>query len=411
MNNPIAINNYAYNLSDERIAKFPVEPRDSSKLLTYKSGKISETVFTDLPDQLPEGAFLVFNNTKVIPARLHFQKATGATIEIFLLNPTAPSTVISQVMEATETCTWHCMIGNKKRWKGEVLEAKISVDEQEVTLKAELVDGETNLIKLEWETPYSQGKKVLFAALVRAFGEMPLPPYMNRKAEEKDLETYQTVYSKHDGAVAAPTAGLHFTQTILDDLAEKGFQSDYITLHVGAGTFQPVKTDNALEHEMHEEQVVFLIDFIKNLRENPNCVIPIGTTSMRSLESLYWYGVKLIKREKSDEPLPFYIEQNYAYQHEEAALPALETSLTAIISNMQENSLTQLIGETQIYIFPGYKMRVCKGIITNFHQPKSTLLLLISALIGENWKKIYGYALENDFRFLSYGDSSLLMGE
>jgi S-adenosylmethionine:tRNA ribosyltransferase-isomerase len=411
MNEPIAINDYAYNLPDERIAKFPVEPRDSSKLLTYKSGEISETVFTDLPNQLPEGAFLVFNNTKVIPARLHFQKATGAVIEVFLLNPTAPSTVISQVMEATKTCAWHCMTGNKKRWKGEILEARISVDEQEVTLKAELVDGEANLVKFEWETPYLQGKKVSFAALVRAFGEMPLPPYMNRKAEEKDLETYQTVYSKHDGAVAAPTAGLHFTQTILDDLAEKGFTSDYITLHVGAGTFQPVKTDNALEHEMHEEQVVFSIDFIKNLRENLNCVIPVGTTSMRSLESLYWYGVKLIKRERSDESLPFYIEQNYAYQHEEAVLPVLETSLTAIISSMDGNNLTQLIGETQIYIFPGYKMRICKGIITNFHQPKSTLLLLISALIGENWREIYDYALENDFRFLSYGDSSLLMGK
>ncbi|MFT6205386.1 MAG: S-adenosylmethionine:tRNA ribosyltransferase-isomerase [Spirosomataceae bacterium] len=252
-------------------------------------------------------------------------------------------------------------------------------------------------------------KSLSFAALVKAFGEMPLPPYMNRKAEAEDLETYQTVYSKHDGAVAAPTAGLHFTQNVLNDLAEQGFKSDFVTLHVGAGTFQPVKADNALEHEMHEEQVVFSIDFIKNLLANSGCVIPVGTTSMRSLESLYWFGVKLSKRENSEEQLPFYIAQNYAYEHEEKELPTIEKSLTTTISFMEKSRLNQLVGETQIYIFPGYKMRVCKGIITNFHQPKSTLLLLISALIGDNWRQIYEYALENDFRFLSYGDSSLLM--
>ncbi|MFT7069400.1 MAG: S-adenosylmethionine:tRNA ribosyltransferase-isomerase [Spirosomataceae bacterium] len=402
MNKQIAIEDYAYELPEERIAKFPVSPRDSSKLLTYKSGEISETVFTDLPNQLPKNAFLVFNNTKVIPARLHFQKATGAVIEVFLLNPIAPSTVISQVMEATETCTWHCMIGNKKRWKGEVLEAKISVDNQEIFLTAELIDEKENLVQFDW-------KSLSFAALVKAFGEMPLPPYMNRKAEAEDLETYQTVYSKHDGAVAAPTAGLHFTQNVLNDLAEQGFKSDFVTLHVGAGTFQPVKADNALEHEMHEEQVVFSIDFIKNLLANSGCVIPVGTTSMRSLESLYWFGVKLSKRENSEEQLPFYIAQNYAYEHEEKELPTIEKSLTTTISFMEKSRLNQLVGETQIYIFPGYKMRVCKGIITNFHQPKSTLLLLISALIGDNWRQIYEYALENDFRFLSYGDSSLLM--
>ncbi|MDP5120554.1 MAG: S-adenosylmethionine:tRNA ribosyltransferase-isomerase [Spirosomaceae bacterium] len=402
MNESISINDYAYNLPDERIAKFPVEPRDSSKLLTYKNGEISETLFTDLTNQLPEGAFLVFNNTKVIPARLHFQKVTGAIIEVFLLNPVSPSAVISQVMETTETCTWHCMIGNKKRWKGEVLQAKVFVENQEIVLTAELVG--------DAEVQFCWGG-VSFATLVKAFGEMPLPPYMNRKAEAKDLETYQTVYSKHDGAVAAPTAGLHFTDNVLSDLENKGFKSDFVTLHVGAGTFQPVKVDNALEHDMHEEQVVFSVDFIKNLRENSGCVIPVGTTSMRSLESLYWYGVKLLTRENDKEQTPFYIEQNYAYKHVENELPTLEISLRAIISYMEEEKLTHLIGGTQIYIFPGYTMRVCKGIITNFHQPKSTLLLLISALVGDNWQKIYDYALENDFRFLSYGDSSLLLGK
>jgi S-adenosylmethionine:tRNA ribosyltransferase-isomerase len=336
MNKQIAIEDYAYELPEERIAKFPVSPRDSSKLLTYKSGEISETVFTDLPNQLPKNAFLVFNNTKVIPARLHFQKATGAVIEVFLLNPIAPSTVISQVMETTETCTWHCMIGNKKRWKGEVLEAKISVDNQEIFLTAELIDEKENLVQFDW-------KSLSFAALVKAFGEMPLPPYMNRKAEAEDLETYQTVYSKHDGAVAAPTAGLHFTQNVLNDLAEQGFKSDFVTLHVGAGTFQPVKADNALEHEMHEEQVVFSIDFIKNLLANSGCVIPVGTTSMRSLESLYWFGVKLSKRENSEEQLPFYIAQNYAYEHEEKELPTIEKSLTTTISFMEKSRVYKLV--------------------------------------------------------------------
>ncbi len=402
MNDLISISDFAYDLPDERIAKFPVSPRDSSKLLTYKNGEISEKIFNELPKQLPEGAFLVFNNTKVIPARLHFQKATGAIIEVFLLNPVLPSTVISKVMESTESCTWHCMIGNKKRWKGEILQAKVLVENQEVILTAELVgDAE---VKFCWGG-------VSFAALVKAFGEMPLPPYMNRKAEEKDLETYQTVYSKHDGAVAAPTSGLHFTDSVLQNLENEGIKSDFVTLHVGAGTFQPVKVENALEHDMHEEQVVFSVDFIKNLRGNSDCVIPVGTTSMRSLESLYWYGVKLLNRETGQEQIPFYVEQNYAYQHVESELPTVKTSLSVIISYMVEKELTHLIGGTQIYIFPGYKMRICKGIITNFHQPKSTLLLLISALVGENWRQIYDYALKNDFRFLSYGDSSLLMGK
>lgn len=415
MTEPIAINDYAYDLPDERIARFPVEPRDSSKLLTYKKGKISETIFTDLPNQLPENAFLVFNNTKVIPARLHFQKETGAVIEVFLLHPIAPSTVISQVMEATETCTWGCIIGNKKRWKNETLEATFVVDNQKVTLKAALVKPEHNTVKFTWEAPLPTGDgsepRLEFSALVKAFGEMPLPPYMNRKAEEKDLDTYQTVYSKHDGAVAAPTAGLHFTENVLRDLQTKGFQTDFVTLHVGAGTFQPVKVENALEHPMHEEQVVFSLAFLENLLANIACVIPVGTTSMRSLESLYWFGVKLLKRANQTEKIPFHIEQNYAYQHDSAQLPSVDVSMETIINYMNTNDLTQLIGETQIYIFPGYKMNICKGIITNFHQPKSTLLLLISALIGDNWRAIYEYALKNDFRFLSYGDSSLLMAE
>lgn len=426
MSKPIAIDDYAYELPDNRIAKFPVTPRDSSKLLTYKNNQIAETRFADLPRQLPSEAFLVFNNTKVIPARLHFTKVSGAVIEVFLLNPITPSTIISQVMEVTTTCIWHCLIGNKKRWKGEVLKAVVTVENKEIILTAELVDGESNLVKFDWETsetlsltlpPKEKGfassfrERVGFAALVKAFGEMPLPPYMNRKAQAKDLETYQTVYSKHDGAVAAPTAGLHFTQNVLNNLAAKGFKTDFVTLHVGAGTFQPVKTDNALEHEMHEEQVVFSLDFIKNLVENSVCVIPVGTTSMRSLESLYWFGVKLLTRKTKEEKLLFSIEQNYAYQHDATQLPSLRESLSGIIDYMENFSMSQLIGETRIYIFPGYKMQVCKGIITNFHQPKSTLLLLISALVGDDWRKIYDYALKNDFRFLSYGDSSLLLGE
>lgn len=394
---------YNYELPDERIARFPVEPRDSSKLLLYKDLQISEDVFYNLKNHLPENTFLVFNNTKVIPARLFFQKANGVVIEVFLLNPVEPSNVVSQVMETTEACTWACMIGNKKRFKEKInsvitpLSVGAAADAEGQGLTAELVDSEKNYVKFSWNN-----SELTFAEIVRYFGQIPLPPYLKRETEQKDYDTYQTVYSKNDGAVAAPTAGLHFTEQVFADLAQKGIKHNFVTLHVGAGTFQPIKVQNVVEHKMHCEQIVFDKLFIINLLENLSLVIPVGTTSMRSLESLYWFGVKLLLGEQA-----FFIEKLSPYNNNKSF--TAEQSLKAIIDYMTENSLSQLVGETEIFIFPSYEFKICKGIVTNFHQPDSTLILLVAALVGENWKKIYDYALENNFRFLSYGDSSLLI--
>lgn len=394
---------YNYELPDERIARFPLEPRDSSKLLIYKDLQISEDVFNKVNNHLPKNIFLVFNNTKVIPARLFFQKANGVVIEVFLLNPVEPSNVVSQVMETTETCTWACMIGNKKRFKEKVVGTynievgTYHVCPENVKLTAELVDSENNYVKFTWNN-----SDLSFAEIVKFFGQIPLPPYLKRETEQKDYDTYQTVYSKNDGAVAAPTAGLHFSEQVFADLAQKGVKHDFVTLHVGAGTFQPIKVHNVVEHKMHCEQIVFDKSFIINLLENVLFVIPVGTTSMRSLESLYWFGVKLLSGEQT-----FFIEKLSPYNQTESF--TAEQSLKAIIDYMTENNLSKLVGETEIFIFPSYEFKICKGIITNFHQPDSTLILLVAALVGENWKKIYDYALKNNFRFLSYGDSSLLI--
>ena len=391
------LDKYTYHLPDERIARFPVEPRDVSKLLVYKQSEIKEDRFYNLVLHLPQESFLVFNNTKVIPARLFFQKASGAVIEIFLLNPVEPSAVISQVMETRETCAWACMIGNKKRLKGQ-LTGKYSIHaKDDLELVAELIDSEKNYVQFKWNNP-----ELTFAEIVRYFGQIPLPPYLKRETEEKDYDTYQTVYSKNDGAVAAPTAGLHFTEKVLFDLVTSDIEYDFVTLHVGAGTFQPIKVQNVVEHQMHSEQIVFEKEFISKLLRHSTFVIPVGTTSMRSLESLYWYGVKLLKGDET-----FFIEKLYAYQWQDEINTG--ASLQAVLSYMESKNMDQLIGETEIFIFPGYQFRVCKGIITNFHQPDSTLILLVAALIGDNWQKIYDFALENDFRFLSYGDSSLLI--
>lgn len=388
---------YTYHLPDERIARFPVEPRDTSKLLVYKNAAIKEDRFYRLVEYLPKESFLVFNNTKVIPARLFFQKESGGIIEIFLLNPVEPSTVISQVMETTQTCTWACMIGNKKRLKGKLLGTHTIHTTNDLELVAELVDSEKNYVQFSWNNA-----TLTFAEIVKYFGQIPLPPYLKRQTEEKDYQTYQTVYSKNDGAVAAPTAGLHFTEKVLFDLVEHDINYDFITLHVGAGTFQPIKVQNVVEHQMHSEQIVFDKAFIEQLARNLSFVIPVGTTSMRSLESLYWFGVKLLQGQNT-----FFIEKLFPYQQSEVI--SAEASIKAILDYMDAQNIAQLVGETEIFIFPGYQFRICKGIITNFHQPDSTLILLVAALVGDNWQKIYDFALENNFRFLSYGDSSLLI--
>jgi S-adenosylmethionine:tRNA ribosyltransferase-isomerase len=393
----IDIKTYTYELTDDRIAKKPVEPRDSSKLLVYQNGEVKHQQFTDLSDFLPSNSTLVFNDTKVIPARLHFTRSTGALIEVFLLNPILPSSVMAVAMEAKKTAVWKCVVGNKKKWKtDEVLTISHQITDQEITLSVSWENQDENQVRFRWNSDLQ------FSEIIEEFGKIPLPPYLNRAAENSDIEDYQTVYSKIEGAVAAPTAGLHFTDNVLDKIAAKGIKNVYITLHVGAGTFMPVKHDNALEHPMHNEQLVFTKEAIQGLIENIDSLIPVGTTSMRSLESLYWYGVKLIQNPDSE----FFIEKLFPY--EEQILPTSKEALEAVLAKFDGQNT--LVGQTEIFIFPGYEFKLCKGLVTNFHQPQSTLLLLVAALVGEpKWKEIYQEALQNDYRFLSFGDSSLLI--
>lgn len=399
MNFDLSISDFVYELPEDSIAKFPVEPRDSSKLLVYKDRKTIDSHFKNLADFLPSNAHLVFNNTRVIPARLHFIKSTGAIIEIFLLQPVSHKGIITQVMETTETCEWACMIGNKKKWKNEDLKIDLNLGNKKITLIASLINPDENTVRFKWDLNYD----ISFAELIKAIGEIPLPPYLNRKTEQKDLETYQTVYSKKDGAVAAPTAGLHFTEASFESLRANHNSVDYLTLHVGAGTFQPVKVSTVSEHTMHSEQIVFTKAFVENLLEKSEFVIPVGTTSMRSLESLYWFGVMLEKNPESS----FFIEKLYPYHNDELKLDS-KTALENIIKYLNNNNLEELIGETEIFIFPSYDFKICKAIVTNFHQPSSTLILLIAALIGDDWRDVYDFALHHNYRFLSYGDSSLL---
>lgn len=395
----IDLQNYTYDLPDERIAKYPMEIRDQSKLMVYRGGEINHLHFTDITSQLPANTLLVFNDTKVIPARAHFKKETGAVIELLLLHPELPTRVINDAMLVKHHCVWECMIGNKKRWKaGDTLSSILPVNGTEVQLQVSYHDYEQNLVKLSWNAD------VTFLDLVKALGEIPLPPYLNRDTEEPDKETYQTVYAHHDGAVAAPTAGLHFTPRVFDALAEKGIRKSFLTLHVGAGTFQPIKVEKVTEHRMHSEQVVFNRALVNDLLQSVDHIVPVGTTSLRSLESLYWYGVKLFKGETT----VFNIEKLYPYPWKEEQLPSAANALQAIADHMDKAQLEEIVGETEIFIFPGYRFRLCRGIITNYHQPGSTLILLVAALVGDDWKKIYSEALANDYRFLSYGDSSLL---
>lgn len=433
----VLLRDYQYDLPDERIARYPVVPRDSSKLLVYQNNKIAHQHFSDLSDYLPLNSFLVFNDTKVIPARVFFQKPTGAFIEIFLLHPEAPTRIIHDAMQQTESAVWSCMVGNKKRWKeGEVLDLQFAVgsrlsaigyrqasEKHDLTthnsqltthnsayeLKVEWANYEKNWVRFSWSSLAvgTSETKLSFVEVVKALGEIPLPPYLNRKANIRDEETYQTVYSNIEGAVAAPTAGLHFTENVFLSLAQKGINHDFVTLHVGAGTFQPVKVQNAVEHTMHAEQIVFKKSLITNLIKNITQLIVVGTTSMRSLESLYWFGVKLLNNQEAASPLLFFIEKLAPYQNYDK-LPSAKESLQTVSNYMDKHGFEELIGETEIMIFPSYTFKVCKGLITNFHQPQSTLMLLVAAFVGPDWRKIYNEALINNYRFLSYGDSSLL---
>lgn len=401
----IHISEYNYDLPDERIAKFPISQRDHSKLLIYNHGAISEDVFYNIPEHLPSGALMVFNNTKVIQARLHFHKETGALIEVFLLEPSSPSDY-ELIFQSKGRCAWICMIGNLKKWKEGKLTRTVIVGGRSVVLSATRggEKGSSYEVWFDWDD-----EDVSFAEILEAVGELPIPPYLNRDAEESDKITYQTVYSKIKGSVAAPTAGLHFTEKVLADIDAHGIDREEVTLHVGAGTFKPVKSENIGGHEMHTEYICVKRQTLEKLLKHGTAAIAVGTTSVRTLESLYYIGRKLHKYPDLPES-KLHVEQWEPYS-EEAKNDSLTPSeaISCILSYLDRNGLKALHTSTQIIIAPGYDYKIVKMLVTNFHQPKSTLLLLVSAFVKGDWRKIYDYALSHGFRFLSYGDSSLLI--
>lgn len=397
----IRIDDYAYELPDERIAKFPVTPRDSSRLLVYDNGVQGSYRFADLPGLLPDDVMLVFNNTRVIQARLRFRKETGALIEVFCLEPLLPADYALS-LQSTATCRWLCLIGNARKWKSGELALTFEHEQRPLTLRARKgqAHGDGYEIEFAWDDA-----SVTFGELLDTLGELPIPPYLNRKTEESDKTTYQTVYSKVEGSVAAPTAGLHFTPAVLAALQARAIPCEELTLHVGAGTFKPVKSETIEGHEMHTEYISVSRALIETLRDTPRRVVAVGTTSVRTLESLYYIGVTLSKYpEATAEELR--VRQWQPYE-EEARLSRSE-AMQQIVSYLDRTGADRLVSATRIIIAPGYRFRVIDGIITNFHQPRSTLLLLVSAFVGGDWRAIYDYALAHDYRFLSYGDSSLL---
>lgn len=418
----IKISDYNYDLPDERIAKFPIAQRDHSKLLVYKHGEVSDDVFHHLPTYLPQGALMIFNNTKVIQARLHFRKETGALIEVFLMEPAEP-TDYELMFQTTGHCSWLCMIGNLKKWKEGSLKRDFEIKGNKLTLSATMRRGDalgseaqkmvakgggTNYwVDFDWDND-----KVSFAEILEAVGELPIPPYLNRKTEESDKTTYQTVYSKIKGSVAAPTAGLHFTDAVLKDLDAHGIDREEVTLHVGAGTFKPVKSLEIEGHQMHTEYIVVHRRSLEKLIKHECRVIAVGTTSVRTIESLYYMGVHLLKHPEANEE-DLHVKQWDPYElSEDGNLVDGSTpmqAIQAIIDYLDRNGLEALHSSTQIIIAPGYQYKIVKMLVTNFHQPQSTLLLLVSAFLKGDWKKVYDYALSHDFRFLSYGDSSLLI--
>ena len=396
----ISIEEYDYPLPDDRIAKYPLAERDASKLLVLKDNEIKESQFKHVGDYLPKDTLLVFNETKVIRARLQFRKATGSRIEVFCLEPENDYQV---AFSASSPVNWKCLIGNAKRWKEGPLTMALTVGGKPVTLNATRLSQNDQYAEIEFSwTPAD----LPFASVLEAAGEIPLPPYLHRDAEPADRDRYQTVFARYDGSVAAPTAGLHFTQPLIAALREKGFRFDEVTLHVGAGTFKPVSTETIGEHAMHSETIVVRKSLIQNLMEQfGKPIVPVGTTSTRTLESLYWIGMML--KEQGMDLRPLHVEQWYPYE-EHAPLSAPE-ALQLIVDYLDMHGLTRLEASTALMIAPSYKMRIITGLITNFHQPKSTLLLLVSALIGERWKDCYRFALDHGFRFLSYGDSCLFL--
>ena len=391
----ISIKDFTYELPDEKIALHPLEERDASKLLVYKNGIIEENIYKNIPQHLPANSLLVFNNTKVIRARILFTKPTGGVIEIFLLEPYHAD--YTSTLTATKKCQWKCMIGGASKWK----EKELGIGNLGLTVQLveKLLDA--YVVEFNWSSDIS------FAEILEQAGNIPLPPYIKRKVDEEDKERYQTIYAAYDGSVAAPTAGLHFTEAVFKNLADKNIQKDFVTLHVGAGTFKPVKAATMEAHEMHAEWIEVNIETIENLIANlDNTIVAVGTTSLRTIESLYWMGIKAIVHPSSPQ---LTIEQWDVYEElsQKENVPAKE-ALEALINWLKKNKLSKLFTQTQILIAPGYQFKLARAIITNFHQPQSTLLLLVAAAVGNDWRKIYDYALKNDFRFLSYGDGSLL---
>jgi len=398
----IKIEDYNYKLPEKRIAKYPLTNRDDSKLLYLNSGRPEARKFRELPDLLPADSLLVFNETKVIQARLQFRKKSGANIEIFCLEPVEPSNDFQIAFQQPSPVVWECLVGNAKRWKDEPLELIISQGADEIMLTAEKTGctGDAFLISFRWEPQH-----IPFSEIIELTGKVPLPPYLNREAEESDKKRYQTIYARHDGSVAAPTAGLHFTDRIFEELARKGIETEQLTLHVGAGTFKPVSSETIAEHEMHTEHIVIPVEALEHMsRKAEDHIIAVGTTSLRTIESLYWMAVKLDNGDES-----FKINQWDPYE-----LPQKMTgkeALQILIKYADDHRLKELKGQTQMIIAPGYRLKLAKGLLTNFHQPKSTLLLLVAAIIGNKWKSAYNFSLQNGFRFLSYGDSCLFLYE
>ncbi|MGE4586964.1 MAG: S-adenosylmethionine:tRNA ribosyltransferase-isomerase [Mangrovibacterium sp.] len=404
-----AVNNLStrtlnYPLPDERIARYPLPRRDESKLLVWRNGRITDSVFRSLADYLPPGSMLVFNNTRVIRARLLFHKSTGAQIEIFCLDPAQPADY-QLAFQENKHCSWNCMVGNLKKWKTEVLERELEIGGKKIRLFAKRTgrQGETVQVRFSWDDPSAN-----FASLIDVAGILPIPPYLHRETEACDLERYQTIYSHIKGSVAAPTAGLHFTDDVFQSLKTKQINCEEVTLHVGAGTFRPVKSATLAGHEMHSEQILVSRTFIQKLAQKREKLIAVGTTSIRTLESLYWLGVKL---KEQQQPLAggLELEQWFPYKNREEIRP--EEALETILGVLDREKQDMLTASTRLIIVPGYRFRLTKGMITNFHQPQSTLLLLIAAYLGEEWKKVYEHALQKGYRFLSYGDSNLYLKE
>jgi S-adenosylmethionine:tRNA ribosyltransferase-isomerase len=405
MSSPKQLNilDFSFVLPDEKIAKFPLDNRDESKLLIYKNETISDSVFKQIDTYLPESSLVVFNNTRVVHARLLFNRLTGAQIEIFCIEP-LHHLDYQQAFISKQSSTWKCMVGNAKKWKEDWLEKQVETPFGDVTLKATKKEntGELTVVEFTWNN-----NDLAFAEVLHYAGILPLPPYLNRKTEAADEERYQTVYAKVAGSVAAPTAGLHFTPAVFEQLKQKQIRVDEVTLHVGAGTFKPVKAETLVDHEMHEETLYVEITILKNIAtclSAKNTLVVVGTTSMRTLESLYWHGVKILLNKAAKE---VEIKQWDAYELDAGEITSYQ-AITAIIHSMENDNEYVLVGSTQIILAPGYQFRLVDALITNFHQPENTLILLIAAFVGNDWRKIYEHALANNYRFLSYGDSSLL---